>query len=120
MKANNTKFDNEFAEAKKESNGLTETISNLFTTVSSITEASRSLPQENTQLKEDLVQLEYHQRRNNLVFDGIPEEKGETDSSCYEKIWDILAALPNMNVNEIYVTQCHRLGHFQKVFFQGE
>ena len=67
-----TKLDTKFAEAKKESDGLTETITNLLTTVSSLTEANRSLTQENTQ-------LEYHQRRNNLVFDGNPEEKGETD-----------------------------------------
>ena len=57
--------------------------------------------------------------RNNLVFDGIPEDKGETDPSCYEKIWDILAALPNINVNEIYIAKCHRLGHFQKGFSRG-
>ena len=57
--------------------------------MSSLTETNRSLTQENTQLKEDLLPLEYHQRINNLVFDGSPEEKGETDQSCNEKIWDI-------------------------------
>ena len=65
-------LDTKFDEAKKESDGLTETISNLLTTMSTLTEANRSLTQENTELKEDLLQLEYHQRRNNLVFDGIP------------------------------------------------
>ena len=53
IKVNKTKLDTEFAEAKKESDGLTETISNLLTTVSSLTEANRSLTQENTYLKDD-------------------------------------------------------------------
>ena len=55
IKVNNTKLDTKFAEAKKESGGLTETISNLLTMVSSLTEANRSLTQENTQLEEDLL-----------------------------------------------------------------
>ena len=55
IKVNKTKLDTKFAEAKKESDGLTETISNLLTTVSRLSEANRSLSQENTQLKEDLL-----------------------------------------------------------------
>ena len=46
-----------------------------------LTEANTSLTQENTLLKEDLLWLQYHQRRNNLVFDAIPEEMGEKDQS---------------------------------------
>ena len=41
IKVNNTKLDTKFAEAKKESDDLTETMSNLLTTVSSLTEANR-------------------------------------------------------------------------------
>ena len=41
IKVIKTKLDTEFAEAKKESDGLTDTISNLLTTVSSLTEAHR-------------------------------------------------------------------------------
>ena len=120
FKVNNAKLDTKFAEAKKEPDNSIETISNLLTTVSSLTEANRSLTEENTQLKEDLPQLEYHQRRNNIVFDGIPEENCESDQGCYQKIWDILAAPWNMNVNEIYITQYHWQGHIWQVFFQGE
>ena len=53
------------------------------------------------------------------MFHDIPEQKGEIDWSCYEKISDLLAALPNMNVNEIYNAWCHRLGHLQQGFSRG-
>ena len=46
------------------------------------------------------------------MFDGIPEEKGEPDDSFYENIQDNLPALPHMNVNDIYIVDHHRLGHF--------
>ena len=36
-----------------------------------------------------------------------------------KKSWDILAAFPYMNANEIYISQCHRLGHFQQGFSRG-
>ena len=78
IKASNTKLETKFAEVKKESNSLTETVFSLLIIVYSLTEPCRSITQENTQLKEDLLQLEYHQRRSNLVFDGIHEENGET------------------------------------------
>ena len=82
IKVSNTKLDTKYAEP----DNLTYTTSKLLTTVSSLTEANRSLPQGNTQLKEDLLQVEHHQGRNNLVFDGIPEENSETDQICYEKV----------------------------------
>ena len=55
IKANDTNLDTKFTEGKKESDSLTKTISNLITTVSGLTEANRSLTQENTQLEEALL-----------------------------------------------------------------
>ena len=55
IKANNTKLDTKFAEAKKELDSLIETIFNYLTTVSSFTEVNRSLTKENNQFKEDLL-----------------------------------------------------------------
>ncbi len=37
------------------------------------------LTQEKDDLKEYVLKLECQSRRDNLVFDGIPEMKGETD-----------------------------------------
>ena len=50
IKDNNTKLDTKFAEAKKASDSLTDTVSNLLTTVSNLIEVNRPLTQENTQL----------------------------------------------------------------------
>ena len=84
--------------------------------MSGLSKANKSLTEGNTPFKENLLQLEYHQRRNKLVFDGIPEVKGETDFSCYEEIWNILVTIPIMNVDDIYTAKCHRPGHFQQWF----
>ena len=61
--ANNMKLDTKFAEAQEESDSLTAIISSLLTTVYNLTEANKSPTQEDTQLKGDLLWLEYHQRR---------------------------------------------------------
>ena len=45
-----------------------------------------SLECENTQLKEKLLELEYQQKRNNLIFEGIPDVVEETDIQCMNKL----------------------------------
>lgn len=70
-----------------------------------------TLRSENTELKEHLLHLEYHQRRNNLLFDGIPESREpETGRDCYNKIMNIIQSIPTLDPNMIQVDRCHRLG----------
>ena len=66
--------------------------------------------EQNTDLNEKVLDLEYQQRRNNLVFDGIPESENETDYQCYEKILMAISGLKNVNTNDIWIARCHRLG----------
>ena len=50
-------------------------------------------------------------KENNLVFDGSQKRRVKW-SRAFIKNWDIFAAYPNMNVNEINIAWYHRLGHF--------
>ena len=67
-----------------------------------------TLKEENMKLKEKLVDQEYRQRRNNLLFEGITETDNETDSNCFEKLTAVLNAITP--VNEWKYERCHRLG----------
>lgn len=67
--------------------------------------------QENEDLKEKVLLLEYHQRRNNLVFYGIDEVDGpETGRDCYDKLMQIVSNIPDLDVGAIRIDRCHRLG----------
>ena len=61
-------------------------------------------------LHEKFLSLETYSRRENLIFDGIPESAQE---SCLEKVYDVLQN--NMNIRDardnIMFQRVHRLGH---------
>lgn len=67
------------------------------------------------QLHDKVNNLENQSRRDNLLFHGIKEMKGETDADCKRKIYNILVRkmqlLPNQ-VNNMRVVRCHRKGRF--------
>ena len=47
---------------------------------------NRELTTENINLKEKLLDLEYKQNRNNLVFEGVTDSDAETDVQCINKL----------------------------------
>lgn len=61
-------------------------------------------------LSEQTLKLESQSRRDNLVIHGVPEELGETDVMCYQKIVNILTAMQIQNPHEVRIARCHRLG----------
>ena len=79
-----------------------------------IEERNRVLEDENIQLKEKLLDLEYRQRRNNLIFDGIADNSNETDLQCIRKLCFVLRGIPGLNVEEFQIDRCQWLdGHFR-------
>lgn len=96
---------------------LTNKLGNISRKVVNIERESASLRLENTEMKEKLLLLEFHQRRNNLIFDGIEEEAeghSETGFDCYEKIMSCLRCIPGLNTHSIRIDRCHRLGPKQR------
>ena len=73
-------------------------------------EGNKMLKQQNTALENKLTLLEYHQRRNNLLFDGIQEEYSETDTNCFSKVCDVIQGIRGIDVNTIKIARCHRFG----------
>ena len=41
-------------------------------------------------VKEQMLDLQCREMRDNLLFFNVPEERGETDSDCEDKILDIM------------------------------
>ena len=73
----------------------------------------------NDLLVQRVTELEYRQRRNNLIFDGIPEAddpKSESSADCFSKIKQSLLSIPNANVDLCRAERCHRLGQYNKRF----
>ena len=68
-----------------------------------------SLENENVQLKEKLLDLEYRQCRCNLVFEGIADSPNETDLQCIQKLRFMLRNIPGLDVNYFRIDRCHRL-----------
>ena len=64
-------------------------------------------------LKEYVLRLEGQARRDNLVIDGIPEEGGETDRDCYNKVVNVLTKMEVPNALDIKIIRCHRLGNLR-------
>lgn len=102
--------------------GLVKTNAALSSRVDSLTSKVTKLEEENVRIKsencdlhEKLLLLEYHQRRNNLVFDGIPEVNGmESGRDCFDKLISYLSHLPDFDVSCIRIDRCHRLGAKQQ------
>lgn len=64
-----------------------------ITEVDEVKQENKRLNKKVTLMKETLLKAECYQRRDNLVFEGIPEEKGETDFKCYMKIINALSQI---------------------------
>ena len=67
------------------------------------------LENENKDLKEKLLDTEYHQKINNLIFEGIRDQKDETDSQCSTKVWGCLRNIPDLDTDDFKINKCFRL-----------
>ena len=70
---------------------------------------NRGLCKENVELKERLLDLEYRQRRNNLIFEGLNDNLDETDLDCIAKLCSALASIPGLDSTNFKIERCHRL-----------
>ena len=57
--------------------------------------------------------VEFHQRINNLLFTGFPEERArESDGTLYNKVMNAISNIPNMQY--VLIARIHRLGAYVK------
>ena len=55
-----------------------------------------------------MFDLEYRQRRNNLLFEGIADSENESDMHCINKLRNILRCIPGLDRNFV-IDRCHRM-----------
>ena len=64
-------------------------------------------------LEQKLLNQETYSRRDNLLFSGIAEERGETYQDCERKVIQALAHTGLGNLNPRAVVRAHRIGRPQ-------
>ena len=77
--------------------------------------ASQQLLTENeNKVKEQMLDLQCREMRDNLLFFNVPEARGETDSDCEDKILDIMQ--DHMQIEnaktDIKLHRTHRIGRY--------
>lgn len=58
--------------------------------------------------------IENQSQRNNLIVDGIPEERGESWDVSEKKIKDMMVSKMGLNDNNIEIERAHRIGQHQE------
>ena len=80
--------------------------------ISALESENKVLRQWIEQIEDKITSLEYHQRRNNLVFEGIPEPVHK--ESGQEIFSTLIGCLSNVvDTTGIRIARCHRLGPYK-------
>ena len=94
---------------EKTDRSTAKTVDSLERKLNKVEQKNKTLESENLQLREKLLDLEYRQRRNNLVFDGIYDAPNELDLDCIQKLRHVVRDIPGLNVQRFQIKRCHRL-----------
>ena len=89
--------------------GEKEELKQIEQKLTKVQDRNNTLKKENLLLKEKVLDLEYRQRRNNLIFDGISDAQKETDLDCIRKLRFVLRNIPGIDVEGFRIDRCLRL-----------
>ena len=96
------------SEALKQITTNSQRITELECSMQAVTKQHDNLVAAMETLKDKMVKMEAYSRRDNLVFDGIPESENE---DCTAKVMSVIKDKMKVTDTEsIKVTRCHRLG----------
>ena len=75
---------------------------------------NNTLENENVALRERLLEFEYRQKRNNLLFEDVSDGgDDESDIQCINKLRNLLKCIPGLDKN-FKIDKCHRVdGKFE-------
>ena len=91
----------------------TTSIKKMEKKLSCVEQRNKALETENNNLKEKLLDIEYRQKRNNLLFEGLPDREGETDVQCVNAVRKLLKSIPGLDQSFV-IDKCHRIdGQFR-------
>ena len=108
-----TKVENSISQDKEVMGKITGSISKLI-------RENATLRDENRNLNDRLNKLEYHQRRNNFLFDGFAEMKNERETDCLQLIRSAIQNMANTEdfhskeewAESIIINRIHRYGKY--------
>lgn len=102
-------------------NHLTKELNDVQKDLNSERCQNNKLLNEVSDLREHVLNLECRQRRENIIFDGFPESRGETDYDCYAKVVDAISYIQAFGplAEQVKISRCHRFGQFTKVNTRG-
>ena len=89
-------------------------ISSLEQKLQALTDDNTKIRCYNSDLQKNLLDLEYRQWQNNLVFNGVAKSRDENDTECQRKIKEALHHIPGQVVSDVKIARCHQLGVFKK------
>ena len=69
---------------------------------------NKELETENINLKERLLDIEYRQKCNNLIFEGVLDCDGESDTQIINKVRSILKHIPGLD-QSLVIDKCHQI-----------
>jgi ribA/ribD-fused uncharacterized protein len=124
--------DNSIPDLEKSVDHINKTLEDIKTSVEGVRNENfalgtsvTELESQNLQLKgelfdtqQKLLYLESQMRRNNLVFHGFKERKGETWDDCEELITSFLRT--DLHLYDIPIERAHRVGEFRGENFQRQ
>ena len=70
---------------------------------------NQELKEENCALRERILEIEYRQREQNLIFEGIPDLADESDISLVYKVQGPLCGIPGLQSDAFVIDKCHCL-----------
>ena len=93
---------------EKDSQKNSKTIKDMEKKLAKVELRNKSLEDENVNLKEKLLDLRYHQCRNNLLFEGVADAELESDAECIAKLRNIPMCIPGLDQNFV-IDRCYRI-----------
>ena len=87
----------------------TKNIKTLEKKMEKVEKQNKLLLNENEVLREKLLELEYQQRRSNLIFDGIADQDNGSDLECIRKLRFVLQNIPGLESQTFRIDKCHHI-----------
>ena len=92
-------------------------IHDIKSEMSTLKREMHTMKEENKILKEQSIRQELYSRRDNLIVNGIADNREETDSQCKSKIQQFFQrelGLSENTAKRIIFVRCHRLGKYEE------
>ena len=93
--------------AQAASTGAKKSVKDLSQKVEQLEQSNKKLYDENLILQEKLSDLEFRQRRNNLIFDGITYNAGDSDDVSFTRLQRVLFKIFGKNIERKQIERCH-------------